>query len=229
MTARRLLLRTIVTGACLTGALAIVALLGGSLGGTSGRVLITTTAISIFGVLAVPAQMLLDRGTRPALARVSAGLTGAAFALSVILIWGTQDSQQLWKAWGVACTLALAAAQAAAVEARRRDSDSPAVRRLVASSLVTGTTLAFLGTAGILGEISDGGYYRLVGVIGVLDLLSLVIVAALRRGEGGTQTHRLRVNGRLVEAPGRDFAAAVASAIRQEERQGVEVRRVERA
>jgi hypothetical protein len=43
------------------------------------------------------------------------------------------------------------------------------------------------------------------------------------------QTHRMRLDGRLVEAPGRDFAAAVANAIRDAEREGAPVRRVERA
>jgi hypothetical protein len=227
---RRLLLRTIVTGACLTAAVAIFVLLSGSLDGTSGRVLLTTTAISIFGVLAVPAQMLLDRGSLPLLARASGALTGAAFAVTLVLIWGDGGSTGWWKAWGIAATLALAAAQAAAVEARRRDSDSPAVRRLVALSMATGATLAVLGTLGILAEVSSGGYLRAIGVIGVIDLLSLVVAAALRRGEGSTAlTHRIRVNGRLVEAQGRDFAAAVAAAIREEERQGTPVRRVERA
>ena len=63
-----------------------------------------------------------------------------------------------------------------------------------------------------------------------IDLLSLVVVAALRRGEpAAARTHRIRINGRLVEVAGRDFAAAVATAIREEERQGTAVRRVERA
>ena len=230
MNTRRLLLRTIVTGACLTAAVAIVVLLSGSLDGTSGRVLLTTTAISIFGVLAVPAQMLLDRGALPLLARASAALTAVSFGITLVLIWGDGGAPGWWKAWGVAATLALAAAQAAAVEARRRDSDSPAVRRLVGLSMVTGAALAALGTLGILAEVDDGGYLRAIGVIAVLDLLSLVVVAALRRGEpAAARTHRIRINGRLVEVAGRDFAAAVATAIREEERQGTPVRRVERA
>jgi hypothetical protein len=230
VTARRFLLRTIVTGACVTAALAIIAILGGSLDGTSGRVILTTTAVSVFGIVAVPAQMLLDRGVLPSLARLSAALTGSAFAITVVLIWHDDPGGRWWQAWGVAGTLALATAQAAAVEARRRDTDTPAIRRLVSTSMVTGTALAVLGVVGIVGEVNEGGYYRLVGVIVVVDLLALVLVAALRRGEGpASQTHRVRVNGRVVEVPGRDFAAAVATAIRNEEKQGVTVQRVERA
>ena len=83
---------------------------------------------------------------------------------------------------------------------------------------------------GILGSIDDGGYIRLLGVFGVLDVLLLVVIAVLRRGAGPVdQTHRVRVDGRLVEAPGRDFAAAAANAIREAEKAGTPVRRVERA
>lgn len=230
MRSRRFLLRTIVAGACLTAVVAIVALLAGNLDQTSGRVLLTTTAISVFGVLAVPAQMLLDRGTLPVLARLSGALTGATFLLTCVVIWTPDLTTNLWRAWGVGLTLTLSAAQVAAVEARRRDSDSHAIRRLAGLSMVTAGSLAVLATVGILGPVASGGYFRLTGVLAVLDVLSLVIVAALRRGESaGVPTHRMRLDGRLVEAPGRDFAAAVAAAIREQERQGTPVKRVERA
>jgi hypothetical protein len=45
----------------------------------------------------------------------------------------------------------------------------------------------------------------------------------------GASLAALGTFGILVEAAGRDFAAAVATAIRDEERQGTVVRRVERA
>jgi hypothetical protein len=96
--------------------------------------------------------------------------------------------------------------------------------------MLTAAVLAALGVGGILGSIDDGGYIRLLGVFGVLDVLLLVVIAVLRRGVGPVdQTHRMRVDGRLVEAAGRDFAGAVANAIREAERQGTPVRRVERA
>jgi hypothetical protein len=57
-----------------------------------------------------------------------------------------------------------------------------------------------------------------------------VMVAVVRRGAGRIdQTHGLRIDGRFVESPGRDFAAAVANAIRDAEHSGETVRRVERA
>ena len=51
----------------------------------------------------------------------------------------------------------------------------------------------------------------------------------LRRGSGPIdRTHKVRIDGVLVELPGRDFAAAAATAISRAEREGREVRRIER-
>jgi hypothetical protein len=230
MKARRLLIRAIVAGLCITAGVGIVLLLAGSIDDTSFRILITTTAVSFFGLLAVPAGMLLERNRLSWLGRASATLTGATFLLTLVVTWLHDVPSSLWRTWAVLGTLTLAAAQGAAVEARRRDTDSDGIRLLVSLSMVSGAALAALGVGGILGSIDDGGYYRLVGAIAIIDVLLISVVAVLRRGSGPVgQTHRVRVDGRLVEAPGRDFAAAVAKAIRDAEKAGTPVRRVERA
>jgi hypothetical protein len=230
MKARRLLLRAIVAGLCITAGIGIVIVLSGSIDDTSGRILITTTAVSFFGLLAVPAGMLLERNRLSWLGRGSAALTGATFLLTLVVTWVHDVPQSLWRTWGVLGTLTLAAAQAAVVEARRRDTDSDGIRLLASLSMVSDAALAALGVGGILGSIDDGGYYRLIGAIAIVDVLLISVVAVLRRGSGPVgRTHRVRVDGRLVEAPGRDFAAAVANAIRDAEQTGTPVRRVERA
>jgi hypothetical protein len=230
MKARKLLLRAVVGGLCLTAGVGIVAVLGGSLDKTSGRVLLTTTAVSFFGLLAVPAGMLLERNRLSLLARGSAALTAVTFVLTLVVIWMHDPPSSLWRTWGVLGTLTLAAAQAATVEARRRDTDSDGIRFLVTASMFTDSLLAAFGVIAILASVDDGGYYRMLGVLGILDVLLVAVVAVLRRGAGSIgQTHRMRVDGRIVEAPGRDFAAAVANAIREAEKGGSPVRRVERA
>jgi hypothetical protein len=227
--AQKLLLRAVVGALCITAAIAVVVLLAGSFDETSGRILASTSAVSFFGLLAAPAGVLLERGHAVLLARVSAALTAATFVLTFFLIW-SDWSNDLGKTWGVLLTLAAAAAQAAAVESRRRDSDSTAIARLMAGSMLTGSVLAALGVVAILAEIDDSSYYRLLGAVAIVDVLAIVVVAVLRRGSGPiAQTHRVRVDGELVEVAGRDWAGAVASAIRQAERDGSTVRRVERA
>jgi hypothetical protein len=228
MQGRKLLLTTIIGALCLTAAIAVVILLSGRFDETSWRILATTSAVSFFGLLGVPVGMLLERGRALALARISGALTLAAFALTLAVIW-RHWADGVGKTWGVVLTLAVAAAQAAVVEARRRDTDTPAISLLRGGSMLTGAALAVMGIAAILTEIDDGTYYRALGAVAVIDVLLLAIVAVLRRGVGPiAQAHRIRINGELVEAPGRDFAAAVAAAIRTTESEGKTVRRIER-
>jgi hypothetical protein len=225
-----MLVRTTVVAVCVTGAIAIVDLLAGDFSDTTWRILGTTTAVSFCALLAVPAGVLLERGERTWLARASAALTAAGFVLTVAGLWHSDDNAGFWKLWGVTGTLALAAAQACAVEARRRDSDSTGARTLVSASSVTASLLAGLGVIAILDEVSSSGFYRALGALAIVDVLLIVVVAVVRRGTGPIgQTHRVRIDGRLVESPGRDFAAAVAAAIREAERGGPPVKRVERA
>jgi hypothetical protein len=95
--------------------------------------------------------------------------------------------------------------------------------------MLTGAVLTAMGIAAILTEFNDSTYYRVLGAVAVVDVLLLAIVAVLRRGTGPiAQAHRIRINGELLEAPGRDFAAAVAAAIRTAESEGKTVRRIER-
>jgi hypothetical protein len=227
--ARKVLLSAIVGALCLTAGIAVVVLLSGHFDETAWRVLGTTSAISFFGLLAVPVGMLLERGRAAALARISGALTFAAFVLTLAVIW-RHWADGVGKTWAVVLTLALAAAQAAVVEARRRDTDTPAISMLVLGSMLTGAALTAMGIWAILTEVDSGTYYRTLGAVAVIDVLLVTVAAVLRRGVGPiAQPHRIRINGELIEAPGRDFAAAVAAAIRSAEREGKTVRRVERA
>ena len=143
MQARKLILFAIVGALCLTAAIAVVVLLSGHFDETSWRILGTTSSISFFGLLGVPVGMLLERERAVALARVSALLTSAGFLLTLVVIWH-HWATTVGKSCGVVLTLAVAAAQAAAVEARRRDNDTSAI------SLLTGGVLAAMGVLAIL-------------------------------------------------------------------------------
>ena len=229
MNRRQALVRTIVGGLCVTAFVGIVELLGGNLSGPGWRILATTSTISVFGPLAVPVGMLLERGRATLLARATGAVTLAAFLVTLAVIWSPWHDG-VGKTWGVLLTLAAAGAQACAVEARRRDNDPDGVAALATGSMVTGALLAALGVIAILAEVGDSGYFRFLGAVAVLDVLLIAVAAVLRRGAGPIgQTHRLRVDGRLVEVAARDFAGAAAAAIREAEKAGTPVKRVERA
>lgn len=239
MTPRAVLQRVVIATLCVTAAWAIIALLAGDFGATQGRILLTTTALGAYGLLGLPAGLLLERRRLVWLAWLDALLAALGFLLALNLIWAQWDdpAEAAWKSLVAVTAAAGAAAQAAAAQLRRRESDTPAIRQLVAAGVIAVVSLATLISAAALWEIDDPGYYRFLGAVAVLDVLLLVLVPVLRRGSGRpgerARTYRVRVvgdDGRAddVDADGGDFAAAVAAAIRSAERNGRRVTRVER-
>src|SRR5262249_59722836 len=102
----------------------------------------------------------------------------------------------------------------------------------VLGSTLAACVLAVLAIVAVLGEIGDSGYYRAVGAIAVLDVLALVLVPIQRRAAPRPEPFHLVVRAvggeQEIDATGRDFAAAVALAIRDAERAGRRVTAVER-
>src|SRR5687768_5094971 len=68
--ARRLLVRLVVVSLVATAGAAIVALLAGEFGDTQLRVILTTGAVSLYGLMALPAGVLLEQRRLTALAQV---------------------------------------------------------------------------------------------------------------------------------------------------------------
>jgi hypothetical protein len=227
--ARRLLVRVVAAGLTATALVAIAVLVTRSFDDMSWRILGTTTTISLCALLSVPASTLLERKPRSILGRASGALTLVTFVLTVYGIWAPWQGATMAKVWGIIATLTLAAAQGAGVEVRRRESDTPGTRALVRGSAVTGALLAALGVYAILAEVTNGTFYRWLAALAVLDLLLVVIPGVLRRGSAPRRTrYRVRVDGTVLDTEGRDFAAAVANAIRRAERTGGPVQRIER-
>src|SRR4051812_40040842 len=107
MLARPLLIKTVVVGLCATAVVAIVVLLTGSFDDTTWQILATTSAVSFFALLSVPAGAVLERGRPVALGRASAALTAAGFLLTLVVIWDAAHAPSwLWRTWGVVVTLA---------------------------------------------------------------------------------------------------------------------------
>ena len=238
--ARRLFLIALVASMCATAALAVGILLFSDFDETAARVLGTTAAISFFSILALPASVLVDRGTAPVLAWASIGVSAAGFLLTLALLWTDWDdvSDALWKPALSVSVFAIAGAQASATTIRRRGHDSDAVRVLYALGLVLGLAAATMTTVAVWEEIDTAGYYRGLGAVAVLGVLVTLLQPALRRfggaGEARPET-RSRVRLTLadgttveVEERGRDFAETVARAIRKAEREGRSVARIER-
>ena len=237
MRLRRPLLAVVALALCMTALLAIVDLIAGHFGRFEARVVLSTSALGLYGLLALPAGLLHERGHRRGLAAADAVLAAGAFVVALYAIWGNLDEGPgpgTWKALLVLSLLAVATTQTAAVEVRRRPDDPRAIGRLAGVAAVAAYGDAILGSlAGVL-EISSGGFYRFLAAVAVVDGLMLVLVPLVRRAaRSAAATFRVAVRtegGRETERDirARDFATAAAIAIRAAEANGQRVTSVAR-
>jgi Ala-tRNA(Pro) deacylase len=185
-TARDGALTTVAGALVVTALLAIAILLFGELGRTEGHILATTFLLAAFGLLAVPGAILIDQRRASALALASLGLCATGFALGTATTWAGEPPDALDKLTGTVVTFALAAGQTAALTARRRDADPPAVRMLATAATVAAAVLAGTAATAIWLEPDAELVARLFAAGLVLDVLlvALVPVTALRHAQG---------------------------------------------
>jgi MFS family permease len=235
MDLRRLFLLGLVASLSVTALIAIAVLLFAEFDQTTWNVVGTTALLSGFSLLGMPGGALIDRNRLVWLGWLTLALAAVALAHSLVLLWSGED-------WGVkflatVVSFAVACSQASATTGQRRDTDPVSVRALYAAGIAGSFVLATLVAIAVWQEIEDNEtYYRVLGALAVATLLATVLQPILRRAgrdrrpaqafeltlatTGGEETQR------RVEAP--DFATAAATAIRDLEREGAQVVRVER-
>jgi hypothetical protein len=234
MSGKQLVVWLTITSLAATAALAIGVLLLGDFRDTEARILLTTLAISVSGLLGLPAAVLLEQGRSPALAWASITLTVVLFAAFEIMLWQNEDSEPGWKFVGALAAVTVASTQISALTSRLRSGDRPSVRTVYASAVALVALIALLVVAAIWEEIEDASYYRTLAALVVLNVFLVVVQPFLRKlgpAEGGAFRVRLATEPGGVhelELSGRDFADAVARSIREHERGGRRVTRLER-
>src|SRR4249919_1832973 len=228
---RRILLLAVAGLLSASALLAIGILLVGQFGETESRILATTALLAGYGLVGLPSTILLDQGRAKRLAYCGLALVAGGAALALAVVW-TNGSDALGKTPATVTVLALAAAQAAALTARRRQDDPASVRRLFAVSCALAAVAATMFAVALWGEIERDSYFRFLAAVAVLDLLVVALQPILVRARPAVGLHRLRLTvdgGETVEldveAP--DLAAAAAKAIRALEREGRNVHRLE--
>ena len=185
MKRRRILLLGVAGLLCAAALLAIVILVLGRFGDIESHIMGTTLLLAGYGIVSLPGAILLDQGRRRTLAEGAIGLAAAAAALAVTSLWGFSDTEAVGKAVGTATILAVAAAQTAALVARQKAGDPPAVARLFAASCGTAALAAGAAVTLLWAQPSGAVYARLLGALVVLDLLLVAlqpIAAALHSG-----------------------------------------------
>jgi len=234
---RRLLLVATVSAMSLTALFAIFALLTGSFDETQLRILATTGGCGLASLLAMPGTRLLERLEHVDLGRLVVFLAALTFVVELWAVWIDTHSDVSWRALAVAVSITVALAQIAGSLARPRPSDPDAVALLGLAAGVCALALALLISLAALAKIGEAGYYRLLGVVAVLDVLLVALQGAVRKFgappaaavAGVPSFVCVLADGRRVRphAVARDLPGAVAAALRELERRGERVRRIE--
>ena len=183
---RRLTARALIGGLCVAAAVALVALLSGSMDDSDWKIVGTSLGFSVFSASAAAGGSLRLRqvswAQKVGVATVAA--SGLAFVLLVGGLWIDSDGDGFWQAWGIASLMALWGSHASVVLRPLRASDTTAIRWLSATAIVSLGIDAWIGVFAILEVFDDAAgdpVQRVLAATVVLTLLSSALVVILRR------------------------------------------------
>ena len=176
----------------LAALMGIVALLGGGdFGAGEARVLMTTLIVGCASVCML--CYLATAGTRWGVI----GIVGSVVLVlpvvtSLILVWSDWDidMEGTWKAYGVGVVAAATLAQVCMLLALA--GDRPALGVVLWSTVGLAAFLAVLVSGTILGEVEADDFWRLIGVVAILDVLGTLVTIALAKftDRGGVEERR---------------------------------------
>ncbi|MHB1235120.1 MAG: hypothetical protein ACYCZK_05545 [Microbacteriaceae bacterium] len=181
---RRSAIIVVVVSLSITALIGIATLLLGNFGEVQGRIMLSTLAIGVFGILSL--CDLTVAGRRFQWVGYSGILVGVvALTASLIMIWSTlaaPTSEPLWKTFGV-CVIAAATLAQANLLLVLGERKRMVVRAGLWATLGLMTVLAVLLWLLILtnGDIGSDGYGRAVGTVAILDVLGTIVVPVVSR------------------------------------------------
>jgi hypothetical protein len=167
---------------CVCGGLAVLLLLFGNFDGASWKILTTTVVAGLYSLLALPGARLLDQGRSSILAWSAVLLAALGFLWAFRIVWsGLDDADGSWRLLVTLTACSTAVSQVCATTARRQANDPASVDRLYAVSNLLVYTLAGVITLASWNALGPGAFlWRMLGVLAVLDVLSLVLQSVLR-------------------------------------------------
>jgi hypothetical protein len=179
---KRFVLGLAAVAVCVCGGLAVLFLLFGNFDGASWKILTTAVVAGLYSLLALPGARLLDQGRSSILAWSAVLLAALGFLWAFRIVWsGLDDAAGSWRLLVTLSACSTAVSQVCATTARRQANDPASVDRLYAVSNLLVYTLAGVITLASWNALGPGAFlWRMLGVLALLDVLSLVLQSVLR-------------------------------------------------
>jgi hypothetical protein len=191
---RRIAVVAIIVSLSLTALVGIVTLLTATFGELQGKVVLTTLLVAAFSITALCHLAVVGRALR-IVGWVGIGASGVALILGVVLIWGSWENwNETWddvlKAFATASVVAVSLAHAnlLLLLAERR---SPVLRTAL---FITVGLIGLLALLIILPIVTEGEipgqngelYFRVLGVVAILDALGTIVLPVINRVTRGS-------------------------------------------
>ena len=175
--------RTYLAGVAVSLAAALLVLLAMAVLGeytkTRGRLLLTALSLAGFCVLAFPSAVLASRGRQAVLTVLGVSAAALGFALIVVGLWATPDSDAFWKAASIASIAAASIAYSCWVLSFRAQRLAARVAQYAALSVAA--LVLFLATLAIIVEIREPAYWWAVVLLIIAQALCALAAAAPAR------------------------------------------------
>jgi hypothetical protein len=179
---RRYVLGLVAVSLCVCGGLSLILLVFGDAEGALWQILTSGVLLGLFSLLAYPGALLLDQGRGSILAWSAVLLAALGLLWSFRTVWGDfHGDDGSWRLLVTLTACATAVSQVCATTARRHETDPSAVERLYLASTLLVYLLAGMVTLAAWDALGSGPlFWRLLGVVAVLDLVAVALQPALR-------------------------------------------------
>ena len=175
---RRLVLGLTIGSFAIAALLGVIALLsGGEFGETQGRVLLTTLTVGIASI-AILCALATDETPYAKLGVVAGLVVLWPTVQSLMMVWGYEpswDDDTFYKIYGLGLVIAATLAQACLLLGN--GGHITRIRPLMNATLAIAAALAVIGCVEII--LEDGSWWRVMGVLGILDALGTVVTIAM--------------------------------------------------
>ena len=147
---------------------------------TEMRILTTTLAIGVFSLLGLSCATLQNREGLRWLSITGVIISIIAFIITVYGIWSDSEIKDLWKAAGIATTLAVGLAHVSLLLLIRIKSSK--TKYVLAATILFIIIVSVMFINGILCDFEqDEFYFRLLGVFAILDVLGTITTPLLNK------------------------------------------------
>jgi hypothetical protein len=177
---RRTLLNVLIASLTIAAFVAIVALLGGEPDETTGRIVVTFFAVSLYSATSLGGLTAAAHPQSRRLATAIWAFSGAGLLVAVLAIWDSAESEELQRLAWAAAVAAVSAAHVGLIAARGRGNDTRAIR--IGETLTCACVLLLAGLAvrAIASDVDDESYFRLLGVVAILDAYGTFAIPLIR-------------------------------------------------